>query len=122
MLLQSHGGVVQLLPALPGAWTDGSISGLRARGQRTVAITWEDGLLRQASIVCGSDAPLVVQLPDDRDYAVTARTATQLVEPWGADEFAHMSDAAETPVETSRVGNRLAWTPNPNLAYRIDAA
>ncbi|MEJ7900311.1 MAG: glycoside hydrolase N-terminal domain-containing protein [Thermomicrobiales bacterium] len=121
MLLQSHGGVVHLLPALPSAWSDGSISGLRARGRRTVAITWEDGLLRQACIVCGSDAPLVVQLPDDRDYTVTARTVAQLVEHWGAEEFAHISDAAETPVETSRLGNRFTWSPSPNLVYRIDA-
>jgi len=44
MLLQSHAGYVELLPALPDAWAaTGEVSGLKARGNLTVSFTWENG-------------------------------------------------------------------------------
>lgn len=52
MLLASDGSQIRLLPALPDAWPDGAVHGLRARGGVTVDLSWRGGRLREAELRC----------------------------------------------------------------------
>jgi alpha-L-fucosidase 2 len=61
MLLQSQNGAINILPALPDAWPNGSISGLKARGNFEVDIDWENGQLKSLEILSVDGAPAVIE-------------------------------------------------------------
>jgi alpha-L-fucosidase 2 len=58
LLLQSHERTIELLPALPEAWTEGNVSGLRARGGYAVSVAWQGGKLADAEITAAQDGLL----------------------------------------------------------------
>lgn len=61
MLLQSHAGEINLLPALPSKYPTGSVKGLKARGGYTVDIYWKDGVLTKACIKPTHDGSVTVR-------------------------------------------------------------
>ena len=65
MLLQSHDGCIELLPALPAAWKSGSFRGLRARGGVEVDCRWAEGRVVEAALRAEHDCTVEVVLPGD---------------------------------------------------------
>jgi alpha-L-fucosidase 2 len=88
MLLQSHVeeegvNVLQLLPAIPAAWANGEVRGLKARGGFEVSMTWKDGALSKCEVksLFGNDLKLsykdktgTMETKAGRSYSFTAES------------------------------------------------
>jgi alpha-L-fucosidase 2 len=98
MLVQSHMGYIELLPALPSAWPEGYVRGIQARGAFTLDIEWADQKLRQATILSrkGSECRIYAESP--------------LIVTCGGQ-----------PVETRKNGNILSFPTKPGKKYQVKA-
>ncbi len=71
MLIQSHGETISLLPALPDIWADGAASGLRARNDVTVSMSWSGSELKEAELRSGeSTGEISVSYPKISGFKV----------------------------------------------------
>jgi alpha-L-fucosidase 2 len=69
MLLQSHSGVIAILPALPSAWPDGHFHGLRARGNVEVDSSWKGGKAVTGSLRPGVAGEFAIRPPHGQRIA-----------------------------------------------------
>jgi alpha-L-fucosidase 2 len=98
MLLQSHDGVLKVLPALPRRWPDGEITGLRARGGFTVDLSWRDGRLAEARVTSELGQPCRVS------YA-------------GAPLSVVSSADAGSPISAEQLHDAVQWATTPGAAF-----
>ena len=78
-LLQSHAGEISILPALPASWKDGSVSGLKARGDYEVSISWKDGKMTSCEIKSNLGKPFTVRYAGKtRDFTLPAGKTLKL--------------------------------------------
>ena len=81
MLLQSYDDIVTLLPALPSAWKEGSVTGLKAQGNFTVDETWQDSKATHIAITSGAGQPLRIRYAKLKDVSYTFRLNGECIAP-----------------------------------------
>ncbi len=102
MLVQSNMGYINLLPALPDTWSDGSVEGLVARGNFELSYDWTDGKLNKAEILSNKGGECQVQYDNIAKATVT--------------------DAEGNVVEATKVDgktNRISFNTEAGKTYTI---
>ena len=82
MLIQSHEGVIELLPALPKAWSEGSVSGLCARGGFEVSFEWKGGYVRKCSIKARKNSTVTLFYNGQQKTVKLKAGQTQSIKTW----------------------------------------
>ena len=78
MLLQSQSGEIKILPALPSAWPDGRVSGLRARGGDEVSIEWRGGKAVNVELRASVDGSQKLRAPKGQMIASVVGSGKQV--------------------------------------------
>ncbi len=116
MLLQSESDTVELLPALPQAWSDGSVKGLVARGNFEISMEWKDAKVQKASILSNKGETL--KLNGMTVYCVADEEGNKLE--YKTDEDGSLiwetEEGSSYYIYASEAGYKADFsdTPNPN--------
>ena len=78
MLLQSHAGEISFLPALPKAWPQGSVNGLRARGALAVDLQWTGGKATRAVLRPDFSGPRTLRAPAGQRIAKVSKNGEEV--------------------------------------------
>ncbi|PQB08943.1 hypothetical protein BST83_00885 [Polaribacter filamentus] len=79
MLIQSHEGFIELLPALPKAWQTGSFDRLVARGNFEVSLRWKNSKISSVKILSKSGGKCSIKLPNTKGVQLKDRMGKQIV-------------------------------------------
>lgn len=86
MLMQSQGDYIEPLAALPYDWENGSYKGIKARGNFTVDVNWENGVANEMFITSGSGNECKLRYEDVSSYYILDLTNQELVTPTVIDK------------------------------------
>lgn len=79
MLMQSDGETMYLLPALPEAWKNGEITGIKARGNYEVSLSWKNGKVNKATITCQNAGNLTINYNGKQQKLSFGKGETKIV-------------------------------------------
>ncbi|MEU9044243.1 MULTISPECIES: glycoside hydrolase family 95 protein [unclassified Kitasatospora] len=111
-LLQSHNGILRLLPALPPSWPSGDVRGLRARGGFTIGLSWRQGVLTGAELRAARDTTVDLYLPERAGHPVMTDDRGDLVA-----VAAVPGDARRLRVHLPAGGCRRLSYPVPDIGH-----
>lgn len=66
MLLQSHEGFIELLPAIPDGWKNGEVRGMKVRGGAEISFKWKDNKIQNIHITATTNNQFVIKLPSGK--------------------------------------------------------
>jgi alpha-L-fucosidase 2 len=100
MLVQSQNGEIQILPALPKAWSRGGVAGIRARGNVTLSVGWDACGPTHIDFVAGRDGPITFRSPlFEREFQV------------------HVNKVSRFPLDEAAAGGRYTFDATAGVSY-----
>jgi alpha-L-fucosidase 2 len=124
MLMQSHEGEINLLPALPKEWSDGHIKGIKARGNFKIDISWKEGRLTQASIHsflggnCRIRTSVPVKVVEARSNPASGKNPNQLLPEVRAPKYIMKTNANLEKI-SDEMGYVIDFTTEKGKTYTI---
>jgi len=117
ILLQSHDGVIHMLPALPDEWATGKVTGLKARGGFIFDIAWRGGKITEVKVksTLGGNCRILVHQQ--------LRTTSSLVKARGDNQNSFYKPAQRLPVSAAILSAKPAYQYDlstvPGMEYSI---